>query len=37
VYGEVGYAATLGVFMFLTVLALTVGLVRLERRFAEAR
>lgn len=37
VYGEVGYAATLGVFMFLTVLVLTVGLVRLERRFAEAR
>jgi multiple sugar transport system permease protein len=36
-YGEVGYAATLGVFMFLAVLLLTVGLVRLERRFSEAR
>jgi multiple sugar transport system permease protein len=34
-YGDMGYAATLGVFMFLTVLTLTVSLVRLERRFAE--
>jgi multiple sugar transport system permease protein len=37
VYGEVGYAATLGVFMFLTVLTLTIGLVRLERRTAGIR
>lgn len=36
VYGDVGYAATLGVFMFLAVLILTIGLVRLERHFAEA-
>lgn len=36
VYGDVGYAATLGVFMFLAVLALTIGLVRLERQMAEA-
>ena len=36
VYGDMGYAATLGVFMFLTILTLTIGLVRLERRLAEA-
>ncbi len=36
VYGDVGYAATLGVFMFLAVLILTIGLVRLVRHFAEA-
>jgi len=36
VYGDIGYAATLGVFMFLAILTLTIGLVRLERRLAEA-
>lgn len=36
VYGDMGYAASLGVFMFLAILMLTIGLVRLERRLAEA-
>jgi multiple sugar transport system permease protein len=36
VYGDVGYAATLGVFMFLAILVLTMGLIRLERQLAEA-
>lgn len=35
VYGDMGYAATLGVFMFLAILTLTLGLVQLERRLAE--
>jgi multiple sugar transport system permease protein len=35
VYGDMGYAATLGVFMFLAILILTIALMRLERRLAE--
>jgi multiple sugar transport system permease protein len=36
VYGDMGYAATLGVFMFVAVLCLTLAALRLERRLAEA-
>ena len=37
VYGDVGYAATVGVFMFTAVLVLTAGVARLERRVAPTR